>query len=577
MWRLGVQTDLKRRHGKGMLVKNFQIAAFYWVALTGCGAGLVLTMPKPARADEGETIEQAAPQERPAPNTATRAKTGEDTGRPVHSLTGHKDRITSVAYSPDGRWIATAAWDGTARLWDTQTGKEERRLDMPEPQDYHPGHLSRIMFSPDNEFVVVAQQAAPNEPGVIVWNPRTGEKIHEFRGGTGGVGLSADGRLLACAADNVLRLYELPAGKAVHEIPGLHSIRSVPLTFSPDGKTLFSKVRVPRPPLGNGSERMGFDPEVSRAWEVATGKERRSVLKGEIFAFSPDGRALANNGGTTIILQENATGGLRGKLIGHSQGVSAAAFSPDGRTLASASMDGTVRLWDVFAGKELGRFGKEVEQFKGGWVLSVAFSPDGRTIVSGGLDKTAHIWDVSRITGRPRAVADRSPAELEADWKDLAGDAAAGYAALGRLVLSPERAVPFLGKQLQGTKPVDSKRIERLIADLDSDRFPVREQATEELAALGEHAGPVLRKALSGGPSAEARRRLETLLDRLDGGSLSVETVRQIRTVEALESIANPEARRLLDKLAAGPAETRLAQEAKSAGGRLAKRTSVVP
>jgi hypothetical protein len=239
-------------------------------------------------------------------------------------------------------------------------------------------------------------------------------------------------------------------------------------------------------------------------------------------------------------------------------------------------MDGTVRLWDLPSSKEVGRLGKEVSEFTGhSWVLSLSFSPDGRSLVSGGLDKTAHIWDVSRITGRPRAVAERSPAELEADWHDLAGDAAAGYAALGQLVLSPERAVPFLGKQLQSIKPVDSKRIERLIADLDSDKFTVREQATKELAALGEHAGPALRKAQSGGPSAEARRRLETLLDRLEAGSLSVETVRQIRAVEALESIANPEARGLLDKLAAGPAETRLTQESKSAAGRLAKQTTV--
>jgi hypothetical protein len=241
-------------------------------------------------------------------------------------------------------------------------------------------------------------------------------------------------------------------------------------------------------------------------------------------------------------------------------------------------MDGTIRLWDLPSGKEVGRFGKELPQFAGrGWVLAVAFSPDGRTLVSGGLDQTAHIWDVSSITGRRAEPAERSPADLEADWKDLAGDAAAGYAALGRLASSPGRAVPFLGKQLQSTPPEDARRIERLIADLDNEQFAVREQATRELEALAERAAPALRKAQAGKPSLEARRRLGALLDRLDGGNLAAETVRQIRTVEVLEAIANPEARRLLDQLAAGPPEMRLTQEAKAAAGRLAKRASVGP
>src|SRR5262249_23705733 len=194
------------------------------------------------------------------------------------------------------------------------------------------------------------------------------------------------------------------------------------------------------------------------------------------------------------------------------------------------------------------------------------------TLVSGGLNKTADIWDVSHIMGRPRVSAERSPADLEADWKDLAQDAAAGYAALGRLVSSPERAVAFLGKQLQSVKPVDPQRIERLLADLDDERFQVRAQATQELEALGEHAAAALRNAVAGSPAVEARRRLEALLERLERGSLSVETVRQIRAVEALESIGNPAARRLLDRLAAGSPATHLTQEAKASLGRLATR-----
>src|SRR5262249_34454070 len=153
-----------------------------------------------------------------------------------------------------------------------------------------------------------------------------------------------------------------------------------------------------------------------------------------------------------------------------------------------------------------------------------AFSPDGRMLVSGGLDQTAHIWDVSRVTGRRAGPAERSAAELEADWNDLAGDAAAGDAALGRLASSPGRAVPVLGKQLENAEPVDTRRIERLIADLDDERFAVREQATRELEALAERAAPAMRKALAGKPSLEARRRLVALLDRLDGASPSAET-----------------------------------------------------
>ena len=118
-----------------------------------------------------------------------------------------------------------------------------RRLDMPPSKWQNPAHLSRILFSPDNELVVVALQAAPNEAGVIVWNRRTGEKVHEFPGGYGSVAVSPDGRLIACGGwgrgvevnTGVIRLYELATGKMLREMQGQQT-RIESLTFSPDGR-----------------------------------------------------------------------------------------------------------------------------------------------------------------------------------------------------------------------------------------------------------------------------------------------------------------------------------------------------
>jgi hypothetical protein len=118
---------------------------------------------------------------------------------------------------------------------------------------------------------------------------------------------------------------------------------------------------------------------------------------------------------------------------------------------------------------------------------------------------------------------------------------------------------------------VDIKRIGRLIADLNDGRFQIREKPAKDLEALTDRAMPTLRTALAGGLSLEAKRRLEALLERLEGVGPSPETIREVRVVETLEWIGNAEARRLLDKLAAGPPETRLTQEANAAAGRLAK------
>jgi RNA polymerase sigma factor (sigma-70 family) len=556
---------------KAMFLTQLRSAAVVLLLLIGlvaAAAGVLAACAPPADPPA------PTPPEGPAPAADAGARPGADPGKPIRSLTGHKDRLTSVAYSPDGRWIGTVSWDGTARLWDARTGQEVGRFDVPAPRDYHPAHLSQILFSPDSRLVVVAQQAAPNEAGVIVWDRRTGKKVRDFLGGTGSVAVSPDGKLIACGGYGDIRLFELATGKMVREI---HSQQTHiwALTFSPDGKTLFETGPPPTPQRGDGVLRLTIMPDVGRFWDVATGKRLRSPLDGvelgghlaQCAALSPDGRTLA----ARTALLETATGRGRILLVGHTDVVDAVTFSSDGRTLATGSMDGTVRLWDLPSGKEVGRLGKAVPPFAGrGWVLAVAFSPDGRTLVAGGLDKVAQVWDVNRLTQRRRPVAERSPADLQADWRGLAGNATVAYAALGRLVSSPTGAVALLGEQMRGAGSVDNGRIGRLIAGLGDARFQTREKATRELAALGDLAEPALRKALAADPAPETRRRLAALLDRLDGRKSSPEIARQIRAVEALEAIGDPAARRLLQRLAAGPVGTRLQQEAKASLGRLA-------
>jgi hypothetical protein len=144
-----------------------------------------------------------------------------------------------------------------------------------------------------------------------------------------------------------------------------------------------------------------------------------------------------------------------------------------------------------------------------------------------------------------------------------------------KLMTSPGEAAALLSKHLEPAKAPDAKRQAMLIADLDSDAFATRDDATKELTKIVESAEPALRRALENSASTEARRRIEQLLAKLDGYGTSGEPLRQARAIEVLEHAATPEARRLLQKLAEGAPGAWLTREAKAARERLLKQASV--
>jgi hypothetical protein len=189
-------------------------------------------------------------------------------------------------------------------------------------------------------------------------------------------------------------------------------------------------------------------------------------------------------------------------------------------------------------------------------------------VATGVEDGNVLVWDLAPSS---RGKPDLKAADLDRLWGDLAADAREAHRAVGLLSAAPDQAVALLGKRLRPAE-VDTKRVARLIAQLDSERFAERAAARKELEELGDLAFPALRKALDGDPTPELRRALTDLLPTGPTLPRSPEERRRIRAVQTLEGVGSPEARKLLKRLADGAEGSRLTREARAALDRLAAR-----
>ncbi len=287
---------------------------------------------------------------------------------------GHSETVQAVAFSPDGRTLATGGWDKAVHLWWVADGEPVRSLEG------HERYVSSVAFSPEGQLL-----ASSSADGTIrLWRVDDGELLRTLNGHDNfvvSVAFSPDGSLLASGSwDQTIGLWRVEDGALLARLRG-HSGVVESVAFSPDGSLLASG---------------GWD-NLLALWQVEDGalvwsQEGHDDHISSI-AFSPDGSLLASGSlDTTIKLWQVADGSLQRRLIGHRDGVRSIAFSVDGRVLASGSgglsgIDTSIRLWQVADGTPL-----QILQGHSGWVYSMDFSPDGRILASGSFDETVRLW-----------------------------------------------------------------------------------------------------------------------------------------------------------------------------------------
>jgi WD40 repeat protein len=309
------------------------------------------------------------------------------TGQLLHTLKGHTDLITALAYHPQRNLLASAGHDKVIRLWDLDTGKEVRTLKG------HTAHVSSLAFSPDG--TLLASGGGDRTVRLWPWEANPAQPARVLEGHTAevaAVAFAPDGKRLASGShDKTIKLWSVADGKEEKTLQG-HKGEVDCLAFNPHGDVLASGG-------GQGSQRG----EV-RTWDVGAGKPlnlRYGLSHRTVgLAYGPHGTlAAAGNDGLVRLWDHNLAGEAH-TFRGDPQLVYAVAFSPDGRHLASAGLSGRVSLWNRSGGLET--FALPAS----GTLNAVAFGPAGKRLFAAGRGPEASVlaWDLDEPSSPPTVL-----------------------------------------------------------------------------------------------------------------------------------------------------------------------------
>jgi eukaryotic-like serine/threonine-protein kinase len=313
------------------------------------------------------------------------------------TLTWHHGGVDSVAFSPDGKQLASTSRDGMVKVSNAATGQLIRffgadsfAFDIRQPDEQwhqvviyarseNPFYPTSVVFSPDGRRLAAGGRERMDRT-VKVWDAATGQEIRTFIGHINearAVSFSPNGQWLASAgSDGTVKVWDAVTGQEIRTLKG-HTNGVTGVAFSPDGQRLASA----------SSDRS------VKLWDAGTGQEIRTLMGHTSYvssvAFSPDGQRLASaSEDRTVKVWDAVTGQEIRTLIGHTAAVTSVAFSPDSKRVAAAGLDQTVKVWDAVTGQE-------IRTLKGhtNVVTSVAFSPDGQRLASASYDRSVKLWD----------------------------------------------------------------------------------------------------------------------------------------------------------------------------------------